>query len=509
VVSGERDRAPRGVWAATAALFLLVVLWAVALPAYRVVDEPQNLSTALRVADDLSYPPPGAARLRPEVAASYPYADFPGGDERTFVPPRPVAIPPPRWPTWRELERAPVPAAQVGQVDQMTQHPPLWPLLAAAEVRGLGLEGRPADTALLVLRLLQGWLLLPVPWLVWRTARLLGAADRGAAAAAWLPVGVPQLLHIGASVTNGDLLLLEIAALTPLLVALAAGDRRTRVAVGAGLLVALTLLTKSFGFLLPPCLLLVLGLGWRRGDGPPWRAAGYALGLPLLLAGWWYGLRLASTGSLQPSGYPPRVEALLAQDYRPTEAAQVFAGSLLKTSWLDLGWLETPAPLAVVLPLWLAVAAMVVAGLRRRPWLAAAALAPFVLLLAAVCLRELSTYAALHAVYGAQGRYLFPGLVGVAGVAALALDARGRGWALLRMGIPPLCLLGHIAGLNLAAGWFWAGGLRALLDWSPLPVPLLLAAALGVVAAAAVAAASARGAQPAPRTNASALPLPA
>ena len=490
-----RDRPAAAVWCATAMLALLVVLWSVDVPLYRAVDEPQHLSTVLRLAAGDGYPPPGSGRLRPEVAASYRYADFPGGDARTFVPPRAVRALPAPFPSFRQLETRPVPLDQVGQPDQMTQHPPLWPLLAAAEVRLLGLRAVPADIAVVTLRVLQGLLLLPMPLLIWRTARRLGAGRAAAAAAGFVPLLAPQLLHIGASVTDGDLLLLEFALTTPLLVAVTQGPRSTTRAVALGLVVAAALLTKSFALLLPGCVVLAFaaGAGWRLRH-VAWRPLLVALGLPVVLAGWWYMLRLASTGSIQPSGYPDGFLRALAGRLSPGAAFEIFVGSVLKTSWRDLGWFETPGSLTGALAVWLTVAAPVVVTLCRRDTRGpvVVALAPFVLLTGLVCALEVSVFVHLHAVYGAQGRYLFPGLVGVAGVAAVSLSGAGRLATAARLALPLGCLVAQGFGLRLAGRYFWVGGQSAALAWSPVPADVLapaavvavllaLAAAVGVV----------------------------
>ena len=468
-------RLPDPVTGATAVLGLLVVLWSVAVPLYRAVDEPQHLSTALRLADGGGYPPPGSARLVAQVAASYPFADFPGGDERTFVATVQVrAEPPARFPSLRELRSLPVPPDQADQADQMTQHPPLWPLLAAGEIRALRLEDVPADLAVVLLRLLQGALLLPLPWLAARTARLLGATAAGQGAAAFLPVAVPQLLHIGASVTDGDLLLVEFAALTPLLVLMARGDRRLRVTGAVGLLLAAALLTKAFALALLPFALLAVVLG-RRNPGAG-RAATTVGGLALL-GGWWYPWRILHDGALQPSGYPPGVVAMLRGSVPAGQAVEVFTGSLLKTAWVDLGWLETPAPFRVVLPVWATVTVLVLVGVlrARRRVEALLVLVPVVVLVAMVVLAGVSTWSRLHSVLGAQGRYLFPGLTGVAAVAGTALSGRRAA------GLPLLTVASHALTLHLAGVHFWHGGTAAQLDWSPLPVPLLAGCAAGAV----------------------------
>ena len=493
----RRDPVHPAVWCATAAFGLLLMLWSVAVPMYRAVDEPQHLSTALRLAQGGGYPHPGDGRLEAEVAASYPYADFVGGDERTFVAPQQVTTgPPASWPSFDQLETLPVPPAQVDQADQMTQHPPLWPLLTAGEIRVFDLDAAPADVAYLILRLLQAILLLPLPWMLWRAGRLLGAARRGAAAAAFLPLAVPEVLHIGASITDGDLLLLELSGLTLLLIKVATGDRRLRLGLAVGVVLALALLSKSFALVFPPIVVLAYLVaarvpagtagtagtaGWRaRLAATAWRPLALSLVVAGAAGGWWYVVRYLQDGSLQPSGYPPAVEAQLANTLNAGQAVSIFFGSLAKTSWEDLGWLETPAPFRYVIPVLLAVAIPVLVAVRshrRRLGPITVALAPFLVLLVSVSLREISTFRQLHAVYGAQGRYLFPCLVGVGAALAVALSRRGRGWRLAACGLPLLCLVPQALALHEAWVYFWSGGLGQALDWSPLPRALLGCAA--------------------------------
>lgn len=497
----RRESVHPAVWCATAAFGLLLILWSVAVPMYRAVDEPQHLSTALRLAQGGGYPHPGDARLEAEVAASYPYANFLGGDRRTFVAPRQVKKQPPAtWPSFDELKSLPVSAGQADQADQMTQHPPLWPLLTAAEIRVFDLDTLPANLAYEVLRLLQAVLLLPLPWMLWRAGRLLGASRRGAAAAAFLPLAVPEVLHIGASITDGDLLLLELSALTLLLIAVANGDRRPRLGVMIAALLTLALLTKSLALVFPPIIVLAYLVGARVpagviGGRQRLRARVRAVAWqPLFLSligsgaagGWWYILRYVQDGSIQPSGYPPAVEARLANTLTAGAAASTFFGSLAKTSWEDLGWLETPAPYRYVVPALLAIAIPVVVAVRsqrRRLGPITVALTPFLVLLAGVSLREISTFHQLHAVYGAQGRYLFPALVGVGGALGVALSRPGRGWAAAAVALPVFCLIPQVLALHEAWAYFWSGGLGQLLDWAPIPRSVLgCVAGLGIAA---------------------------
>ncbi len=486
-------RLPLTVWAATAALAGLMVLWALAAPPYRAPDEPQHLSTALRLELGDGYPPPGHARLLPAISASYTTLGFPGGDTKTFVPTTPVRVQPPAAvPSLHALRGATAPPDQAGQADQMTQHPPLWPLLGAAELH-LGAADLPADEALLMMRLLQALLVLPVPALAFATGRLLGASRRGAGAATWLLVAVPQVSTVGASITDGDLLLLEWALATPLLVLVARGERRRRVLVALAVVTTAAVLTKVFGLVLLAIAVGAFVVG-ARGRGRRALLPGLVTVVAVGLAGgWWYVLRAVQGGGLQPSGYPEVVEQQLKMALPAGLAARTFGEQLLTTSVSNPGWLEAASPLwvsgLVTVLVSVPVVVVVVRG-RLDRWLAVVATSSFLILLAGTLVRGVQTWRSLHAVYGAQGRYLFPGVVGVLGVLAVALS-RGRVARWAPVALPLVAAVSAVVGLRAALRHFWlptpgsaVGTLRTALGWSPLPEALVLAVAvLGLLAA--------------------------
>jgi hypothetical protein len=220
------------------------------------------------------------------------------------------------------------------------------------------------------------------------------------------------------------------------------------------------------------------------------------VGIPIVFGGWWYVIRLVQDHTLQPSGYPPAVESALAGHVRFGLAAHEFVVMLCQTVWCNLGWFETPPLLRWVVPILVIVMAPVL-WMVLRPWrrapgprrldrgAALVALTPFVLLLAFVLAGGLSTWRHLHAVYGAQGRYLFPGLVGISGVLATALTAprSARVRRVAAMVLPLGCLASAILGLNLAVEHFWThapqSALHTALGASPLPAAVLTAIAVG------------------------------
>ena len=85
--------------------------------------------------------------------------------------------------------------------------------MAGAATLVPGFDDRSFVTQVGVLRLLSAALLLPLPLLAAAAARRLGAGPPVAIAAALLPLGVPQLAHVGASLNN-DVLLVLLGALS-------------------------------------------------------------------------------------------------------------------------------------------------------------------------------------------------------------------------------------------------------------------------------------------------------
>jgi 4-amino-4-deoxy-L-arabinose transferase-like glycosyltransferase len=303
---------------------------------------------------------------------------------------------------------------------------------------------------------------------------------------------IPEKTFVG-SVVNNDGLMIVLAALSVAagLRYLGGGSRRSAwlaAAAGAG-----AALTKATGATIAAWAVLVVAIGayerWNRGDR---RDAMAALGGTLVFAAIgsaWYVRNLVEFHNPQPApaGHP-----------RPLGATKLSFVSFLP-SWLDrisqTFWGVPARRLGIALPWWvshalsvLTVAAVVTAVITgRRLW-------KYTLPLLAVCLADVllllrsdrlanrlhvpgSEYA------GVQGRYLFALIVPLAAFVALAVGrlAIRSSRSILGIAIAEIavgCAL-HLVLAREMFSRFWAGGgapffdhLRAVLAWSPLPVPL-------------------------------------
>ena len=516
--------------ARTGALALVTVLWATVLlcwvqltPLYRAADETLHVDLVLHVLDGDGYPPPGELRLDPEVRASYPLAGL-STEERPdlaalFPLPLSTTDVPPRASSFDELEPVPgLPAI----TNQMTQHPPLYYGLVAGAARLVpGFDDRSFVTQVGLLRLLSAALLLPLPLLAAAAARRLGAGPPVATAAALLPLAVPQLAHVGASLNNDVLLVLLGAAVAAPLLAVGRGDASRRTAVVVGVLLGLALLTKALavGLLVWAALAYALALlGPARAHGRA--VAGSALlamGIALVVGGWWWVVNLVRYGTVQPSGTP----SLPVRDTDPdlVDFTWTFLSRVTASTWGSFGWLEVRLPgAAQLLGLVVVLVGLGLFLLRRpeRPWARAAggaAVAGFALQTAVVYQQSLKNYLRGGYLAGLQGRYLFAFVAVLAALVAVgvahALPDRARRLAPL-LALTAVVVMQAVGVLTALRGFWWPDGegvRRALAiqsAWAPFPPWTTLLAAL--VGAAAVgllvrAAASRAPAQPTPVTE--------
>ena len=499
---------PRGYRRALAALTLVVaawgVLWAVVTPSFQAPDEQNHLGSVLRIAYGGGWPAPGDAYFAPAVVDAVDEAAYPSDPPGRFVhrPDVPQFVdldPVPRDERTRvEAATALGDATSGTDVDQMTQHPPLYYALGAGVLHATGLTDARWDTATLALRLLDVLLLaLTVPLAAGAARRVTGSPSAGLVAAVF-PLFVPQLGHIMGAANNDALVVLACAAVTFLAARVVTGDLRWRVAVAIGLLVGLGLLTKVMvAFALP-----TVGVAYLLARGRPWPArlgrVGVAVAVAGVVGGWWWVRNVITLGAVQPVGRPrdPATVAQVPTDEVPSliveKLAQAFFGNL---SWLEVrlpgGWVVLGSTVLVVV----ALVALVLPGARR---------ASLVLLLLPASLAAGVAYNAwdAHGVTGGlvavQGRYVFGGVTALAVVLAVAV------WQLVRRSerglaravplVVALALAAGGGGLVWAFGAFYRApgeslgvGVDRWLAWSPLEPPALVAvlllAALAVVGA--------------------------
>jgi small subunit ribosomal protein S36 len=496
--------------ARTGALTLVTVLWATVLlgwlqltPLYRAADETLHVDLLLHVLDGEGYPPAGALELDPEVRASYPLAGLSSEErpELASLYPLPLSTTdvPPREQSFDELD--PLPGLP-DITNQMTQHPPLYyGLVAGAASLVPGFDDRSFVTQVGLLRLLSASLLLPLPLLAAAAARRLGAAPPVATAAALLPLAVPQLAHVGASLNNDVLLVLLGAAVAPPLLAVARGDASRRTAGTVGVLLGLALLTKALavGLLVWAALAYVVAL---LGPARAQRAtvvgsALLAAAVALAVGGWWWVVNLVRYGTVQPSGTAP----LPAIDTDPDllDFTWSFLTRVTASTWGSFGWLEVQVPGAAQLAGLVVVLLGLAAFLLRRPaqpWARAAgatAVAGFALQTAVIYQQSLKNYLRGGYLAGLQGRYLFAFVAVLAAVVAVglagALPARARRWAPL-VALAAVLVMQAVGVVTALHGFWWPDGegLRRALAiqsaWAPFPRwTTLLTAVVGAAAA--------------------------
>lgn len=495
----DRDQraraAPALVWALVGVHGLLMVLASVLYPTYRAPDEGAHVDMVLVLAGGAGYPDVGERQLSQRVLDSQPLVGHDRTGERT---PLEAAAAPPRDERPRFADLGPDVPSDVPQ--QMAAHPPLYYVAAATTLSAVTAllpdgAGWSFDQVVGFLRLFGALLVLPLPLLAYRTAQRLAAPASVAISAAVLPLAIPQLTHIGASVNNDTLLVLLLAALTlPTLVA-ARGDTSGRTALVAGLVGGLALLTKGFALIVPVWLVGAYLIGAARGGGA--RAVG-AGALAVLTAtgvgGWWWIRNLLTFGTVQPSGLPsPPTPAGFVPDVGAWLA--FFVERMSVRFWIEPDVLPQGAPPLHLLSTFVLVVCCVAAfvgyrHIRQHPADLAVLLTPLAGLAAIVVFGAWRVYARTGTPFAIHGRYLYGGVVGLGVVAAFGaaslLRQRVR-W--LPLGAFIVAAGVQVAAMALALTQYWAPpGLgertAAVLAWAPWPAPVVVGAGLAAAALA-------------------------
>jgi hypothetical protein len=263
---------------------------------------------------------------------------------------------------------------------------------------------------------------------------------------------IPQFLFLSASVNNDNLVIL-ISAWTLVILARWLSEPRLpgwAGVTGMGILLGLGALAKFSGLLLWPLALGVMAwLAWKQRRWN-WLVAAVllALGLALLISGWWFARNLQLYGDL--SGLGPHLEIMGTRRRLPSWAAAVreFAG-FRYSFWALFGWFNILAPE----PFYWVVDALVIAGVagmflflvRSFRSLAPSKRYTLIMLLAWLGLVGAGVLRWTLLTPASQGRLLYPALPAI----ALLLVT---GWAELvpsRLRLP-------VGALSLA-GWLgWA-----------------------------------------------------
>jgi hypothetical protein len=400
-------------------------------PDFRAPDEPQQVSTTLRLAYVHSYPAPGDARIYLPVKASYADVGFGGIGLNTIIGLAPLHRPTSKQLTSETMSRlgtAEPSAVTPYDYDQMTQHPPGYFAVMAVAARAFDVINKTPHTALLILRLCSALLLAPLPFLTFRIGKTLGATPSVAAAASFLPAGLPQLTHIGGAVNNDALTITLGAAATWLALEFVTRRAVRGWAIGLGLTMTAMLWTK--GTALPMLVVVAAAFLLRAKRFGVRRTTGDALLATLcMLPGlaWWVA-NVVRFGSLQPNGYPKSYMNLLPKGHITVgHWLHGFFPGLTRSFFADFGWLEAPPPALVTVVLSVVVLVLVVVGVVRcGPRWATALLAQLSWVMPLIAIMDTSYSASnrIGALQGVQGRYLFVGVAAIAATIGIAVGGR-------------------------------------------------------------------------------------
>ncbi|MFI2365976.1 phospholipid carrier-dependent glycosyltransferase [Promicromonospora sp. NPDC019610] len=510
----SRPRTVPGVVWLIVLLHLAVMLAQTAVfPNVRSPDERQHVDLVLQVrqGDAWPWPGPGTAYVtRGVTAGGFVGADSLDGPQhladRDDVPPRGER------PSYRAaggsatLTAEGADGRQEPVFNQLVQHPPLYYLLGAGVV-GLvpGWQDAPLDQVWLLLRWWNALLALPLPLLLFATARRLRLPEPLPVAAALAPLVVPELTHLESAVNNDNLLVVLGACATLLVARVLTGDLGRRTALLLGLVSSLALLTKGFALMFPAWVLLAYVVAaWRHRRAGQLRSAATSLLVVAVVTvpgiAWWVR-NVVVHGMLQPHGThvtPPDLTPVHGWSDGGVTWLGRFAERMVTLFFVqdhaaarahDASWWA--ARVALVL-----VVAGISAALVRRPLPRPDALVllfPVPALAGIVARGSWEQFAAFGDVGAAQqGRYLYTGLVGLLVVALAGAAVLRAGWRRAT----PAALLALAVGMHAAYQydvwclyWWPADGgpgalgraLGAVGHWYPVP-----AAVLGAVVAAGV-----------------------
>lgn len=495
---------PRAVWLLTGAFLALLLLHSALTPLYRAPDEARHVDQVLHLRHGDGYPPPGKEVLSQQVLGSYDAAGY------AVRGPNGIGVPDPRTDQRRPLPYARSDAPDLGsapafrdvpplqrplaQLNQMTQHPPLYYAVGAALLYVLpGDQSIPFPWTIGILRLYSLACIALLPLFAFAAARRLGLPRPTTVAAAALPFAVPQLAHIGSSVTNDSLLIGTLSLLTVALTFVATGDLSKRTSLYVGLVAAAALFTKAFALAAVPWIVVAYAVALYRTRSRLAVGGLLVAGVTSALGGWWYVVNVVRYGKVQseetqvafgkaPAGFHPS----------PTAYLHRFASDVSQRFWGDFGYYDLPLPRWFTTSATVAVLALLVLGaLAVRPRLPGLAL--LVPLAGVAAIMMAGTYG-LYRKYGffpgLQGRYLFPALAPVSVLVGAGLGLLARRWAAVVAVV--LAALAQAYGTHRELLGFWGGSLRTVAAWSWYPGPLvyvvtaaLVACVLGAVATSA------------------------
>lgn len=354
------------------------------------------------------------------------------------------------------------------RLDQMTQHPPLYYLLAGKLIALAGAVNWHWDQALLLVRLIGAPVGAAVVWLAWSTVSTLTRSRRTGIVAAAVVFVVPGFAQMVGVANNDTLAILLGAVMAWLSVKVLTGDRRPGVLVALGIAFGLAGLAKGTMIAYGP--LIALAILFGRNHPPTWPRRLWQTAWPLLISlafgQWWWLRNLALFGTLQPYGYllsdsswaPGTGPSLLAF---VDEFWRVMSG----TFWGWFGRVNAPLPRILVEFLMVTCIVLVVVGMFRfRRRIPQALLLATPIAVSAVLMLRVSwgAYVETTEFRGMHGRYFYAVLIPIIALSALALrnlvrerDAR----TVFGAGVVVVSAFMALFGLGVSYVYFYADDL--------------------------------------------------
>lgn len=395
----------------------------------------------------------------------------------------------------------------------MTQHPPLYYGLLGGLTRLVpGAADMPADGLYMLIRFFNVLLLVPLPFLFWFSARQLVGPTSVAAAAAFLPMLVPGIARIAASINNDSLAIVLGAAIVALSIRVMRGDNGFRTAALLAALAVAGSLTKATILFILVVIPIAYGVqAFRARAWPSKPVIGILLAGAVGAAGWWVR-NLVRFGAVQPNAWG----AQFARAQGPVRTADMpvdmdlfwryVADKMPSRLFAALGRLEPPQlpslMVSILTVVVLVAIPIAVAVLPRRRWDLAVIVALPLASLAMVLFQVYRHYLSYVTFAGAQGRYAYPSIFGLLFPVAVVLGAllgRYRRWAPLLVAAGGITVSGWALYVSVEYFWVhqgdrlepsnWSAAISRLAGFSPLPG--LVTGALGVMMVGLVLAATA------------------
>lgn len=397
--------------------------------------------------------------------------------------------------------------------NQISQHGPLYSVVTGSALAAIDVvEPGPRwafDREVAVARLLTILLVIPVPFLIFRSAMVLGASRSAAWIAGLVPSSIPQFTHINALVTNDAMLVLIGAGLLRLAAEVIRSRPSRRLLVAVGLVAGLGMMTKAF--IVGP--LVAVGaaflVSWVRTRT---RLTGVVRDVAIVAlssvvgGGWWIIRNVVVFGTPQPGGpalLPPAPAGFVPE---PWTWFATFRNIMPRTTFGRFGWLELSMDWRwveawlILFGLGIVLAAVVALRGRRSAGrdtptftVVVVSLLPFLVLVLVTAVQTYRGYVGSARFSGLQGRYYFSALPFVAVVVGAGYGwVRGRAAVIVSVVVSAWVAAVQWKAMTTILGYYWgppAGSIRdqvaAMLTWSPWPrfvsVAFALVAGVGFV----------------------------